>query len=97
MRSPRMSGTRARPARSKSVSRAFVEVAQDLAGKGGPISLHSDNPSGPALVQCQRKDFVGVLMPMRADNGALERDGALLRPPTWAKTRTVAVEAEAAD
>ena len=76
---------------------SFVEVAQDLAGKGGPISLHSDNPSGPALVQCQRKDFVGVLMPMRADNGALERDGALLRPPTWAKARTVAVEAEAAD
>ena len=36
-------------------------------------------------------------MPMRADNGALERDGALLRSPTWAKTRTVAVEAEAAD
>ena len=75
----------------------FVEVAQDLAGKRGPISLHSDNPSDPALVQCERKDFVGVLMPMRADDGALERDGALLRPPVWAKARTVAVEAEAAD
>jgi DNA polymerase-3 subunit beta len=75
----------------------FVEVAQDCAGKRGPISLHSDNPSGPALVQCGRKDFVGVLMPMRADFGALERDGALLRPPVWARARGQrAPEAEAA-
>ena len=58
----------------------FVEVAQDLAGKDGPISLHSDNPSGPALVQCQRKDFVGVCSCPARRQWRLGRDGALLRP-----------------
>lgn len=73
----------------------FVEVAQDIAGKGASISLHLNGPTSPALIQCERNDFVGVLMPMRADGGGLERDGALWRPPAWAKARAAKV-AEAA-
>lgn len=63
---------------------AFGEVAGDLGG----ASVCRIYPSGkdPAIIDCGRADFLGVLMPIGHDSKLLSDVGmGVVAPPLWAK------------
>jgi hypothetical protein len=65
----------------------FGQVASDLGNKRGPIRVFA-NGALPALVECGRLDFVGVIMPCRSEVGTLIKNGAMYELPPWARGET---------
>lgn len=62
----------------------FGQVAGDLQRQAtGPLRIYQAKDE-PALIDCGRSDFVGVLMPMRSDPTALVDAGSAVQAPAWA-------------
>lgn len=64
----------------------FVAVASDLSPKKSAVIRIFSDGNNAAYVDCGRADAMGILMPMR-DSGIspLLKNGAMYRPPAWAK------------
>ena len=63
----------------------FGQVAGDLDRKPyGPVRVYQANDE-PAIVDCGRHDFVGVIMPMQSDPASVQPVTGYVLPPGWAK------------
>jgi hypothetical protein len=64
----------------------FGVVAGDLMRKGpAPLRMFSSGEGEPVMVECARRDFVGVIMPMREDVLGIVVSGEFAEPPAWAQ------------
>ena len=61
----------------------FRQVCEDF-GKPGSLRLFA-NGADAAYVDCGRRDFVGLIMPMRSETQALEMRGHAFYAPAWAR------------
>lgn len=75
----------------------FGQVASRGRRESAPITIYNGEEGAPALVDCGRPDFIGVIMPMREYGRAFTLKDGVTTEPAWVRQISVAGAARQAE